>query len=148
MIRATRPKSYLRWVNPLTPMSDQDGIFHYQINTTANRQVLRRNKNNYQLEDLIWKVFFVLVTSQLGSYTCNLRGSETPDCCLIHHRSDLKSFFFFVLTTSQLGSYTCNLRWSETPDCCLIHHMIISFTAWSQQMWILLWCRDSWKDLL
>ena len=53
-----------------------------------------------------------------------------------------------VLITSQLDSYTCNVRGSETPDCCLIHHMIISFTAWSQQMWILLWCRDSWKDLL
>ena len=91
--------------------------------------------------------FFFFVTSQLGSYTCYVTGSETPDCCLIHHRSDLKSFFF-VLTTSQLGSYTCNVRGSETPDCCLIHHMIISFTAWSQQMWILLWCRDNWKDLL
>ena len=53
--------------------------------------------------------FFFFVTSQLGSYTCNVRGSETPDCCLIHHRSDLK-IFFLVLITSQLGSYTCNVR--------------------------------------
>ena len=37
-------------VNPLTPMSDQDRIFPYSINTTSSTQVKRKNENmNYGL---------------------------------------------------------------------------------------------------
>ena len=32
-------------INPLTPMSDQDRISPYNINTTSNRQVMRIKKN-------------------------------------------------------------------------------------------------------
>ena len=31
--------------NPLTPMSDQDRIFPYNINTVSSRQVMRMKKN-------------------------------------------------------------------------------------------------------
>ena len=37
-------------VNPLTPMSDQDRIFPYSINTTSSTQVKRKKENmNYGL---------------------------------------------------------------------------------------------------
>ena len=32
-------------VNPLTPMSDQDRIFPYKINTISSRQVMRLKEN-------------------------------------------------------------------------------------------------------
>ena len=31
--------------NPLTPMSDEDKIFPYNINTVSSRQVMRMKKN-------------------------------------------------------------------------------------------------------
>ena len=32
-------------INPLTPISDQDRISHYNINTISSRQVMRIKKN-------------------------------------------------------------------------------------------------------
>ena len=37
-------------LNPLTPMSDQDRISPYNINTISSRQVMRK-KEKYQLGD-------------------------------------------------------------------------------------------------
>ena len=34
-----------RFFNPLTPISDQDRISPYNINTMSSRQVMRMNKN-------------------------------------------------------------------------------------------------------
>ena len=36
---------FLITVNPLTPMSDQDRISPYNINTVSTKQVMRINKN-------------------------------------------------------------------------------------------------------
>ena len=51
----------LYWLKPFTPMSDQDRISPYNINTIASRQVMRIDKN-YQLWEWTFDQYQILLT--------------------------------------------------------------------------------------